>query len=461
MGYQVNNLTCMGRCDKCTGHQHMPPFPVIQPDGPVPCEFLFVGERPGIEENNKHRPFIGRTGLEFNDHYLGLAGLDRDRVYVTNTIKCFGEEDSPPEGLATSCAAKFLMGEIEEVNPRIVVLMGATACSVFGYDVEMQHGIPVYSGGRIWLPMFHPALGLHDTRMMKPIADDFKALGLLRRGRLQVAKDEYPEPTYEELETVDDVYDVIGQPYDDACPLFTDTEHDPIENKLWCITASVEPGTGWMARPGTDAFRGLAHWLYCPTRRHDGKRARKVVLHNRMYDEIELWKAGVPVPPQRVIDTMQLSYHTQCQPQSLKQLGFRLCGMVMQEFDEVVLGPSTDVALEYLERASFYDWPKPEEQLIQQPDGSIKLYKPQGMNTKLKRLFTDYSKGAVDVFKRWGDWPDDEKGFMQGVLGTFPKKSIALAPYEKAKAYACRDADATCRVYWKLREIARRLRKAV
>ena len=62
---------CTTRCSGCTGE-----FRCVAGDGPAPCRFLAIGERPGQEEERGGRPFIGQSGREWNENYLHLAGLD-------------------------------------------------------------------------------------------------------------------------------------------------------------------------------------------------------------------------------------------------------------------------------------------------------------------------------------------------------------------------------------------------
>src|ERR1700693_476406 len=73
----------MDRCSLCPGNHNCVP-----PTGPLDADVVFIGEAPGKDEDKQLRPFIGKTGQELNDHYLPLAGLRRDQVYVSNAIKC-------------------------------------------------------------------------------------------------------------------------------------------------------------------------------------------------------------------------------------------------------------------------------------------------------------------------------------------------------------------------------------
>ena len=54
-------------------------------EGPPDAEIMFVGEQPGDREDREGRPFVGPAGLLL-DRALAEAGVDRRRVYVTNTV---------------------------------------------------------------------------------------------------------------------------------------------------------------------------------------------------------------------------------------------------------------------------------------------------------------------------------------------------------------------------------------
>lgn len=148
---------------------------------------MCIGEAPGREEDAGGRPFVGQAGREFNENYLSLAGLEREEIYVTNTVKCrpdLNRKPRPEE--ARWCAAHFLPSELAEVNPEVVILMGSTACSLIldaegaGIDLEAEHGIPrlaeIYDWAGWVVPMWHPASGLHNTSMMTPLLEDWERL---------------------------------------------------------------------------------------------------------------------------------------------------------------------------------------------------------------------------------------------------------------------------------------------
>ncbi|MGU3493081.1 UdgX family uracil-DNA binding protein [Xanthobacteraceae bacterium A53D] len=108
-------------------------------EGPVDAPVMFVGEQPGDQEDLAGRPFVGPAGQMF-DRAAGEAGLDRARAYVTNAVKHFkfvprGKRrihQSPATPEIRACRP-WLMRELELVQPKLVVAMGATAAqALFG-----------------------------------------------------------------------------------------------------------------------------------------------------------------------------------------------------------------------------------------------------------------------------------------------------------------------------------------
>jgi len=101
-------------------------------EGAVGATVMFVGEQPGDREDLAGKPFVGPAG-HLLDEALARAGIDRDRVYVTNAVKHFkwkpqGKRRLHQKPNATEIAAcrPWLDAEIATVRPRLIVCLGAT-----------------------------------------------------------------------------------------------------------------------------------------------------------------------------------------------------------------------------------------------------------------------------------------------------------------------------------------------
>jgi uracil-DNA glycosylase family 4 len=150
--------------------------------GPCPARYLAIGERPGLQEMKQGIPFVGPSGQEWNQTYLPLAGLSRVEVFVTNTVKCFAKGDRTPNAKEISgCAPYWLPGELQRVQPETVFLMGSVAASLIpGLKLETDRGRPreaeLFGWKGFVVPLFHPAIGLHETRWMSVLIDDWERL---------------------------------------------------------------------------------------------------------------------------------------------------------------------------------------------------------------------------------------------------------------------------------------------
>ena len=124
------------------------------------AEVLIIGEAPGARELREGVPFVGPAGSLLNS-LLQEAGLSRDEVYITNSCSCVAlsrEERRPLPAELAACRPR-LEEEIATVNPRVVLLIGATALSVFfpGYRIGEVYNTWRAVEGRIIVPTYHTA----------------------------------------------------------------------------------------------------------------------------------------------------------------------------------------------------------------------------------------------------------------------------------------------------------------
>lgn len=125
-------------------------------EGPPHALVMFVGEQPGDQEDRAGKPFVGPAGRVL-DEALDEVGIDRSRVYVTNAVKHFKWEargkrriHSKPNAREIRSCRPWLNAELEEVQPRVIVVLGATAAQALlgaSFRVTQQRGQPLESTG--------------------------------------------------------------------------------------------------------------------------------------------------------------------------------------------------------------------------------------------------------------------------------------------------------------------------
>lgn len=426
-------------------------------------------------------PFAGDSGAELGEQYLPLAGLRRQNVRCTNSMLCakIGLVN-PTREEAALCAARHLGDELRSCNPEVVLTLGAVAGSLFGLDLEHGHGIPVIAGYEDWrgwvFPVHHPAQGLHVGSLIGRIRTDFTALGELLRsldatGTYTGPVDEFPSPDYRELTCAKDLYQVLEPQPGDPPYLGVDTESDTTHGMAgsppWCLTLSPRPGTGYLIRAAYSGqtlppLSALNQWL-------SGERPL-VVLHHALHDLPVSAQMGVSFP--RWTDSMQIAYILQSMPSmGLKSLALRQCGMAMQDFADVVSPYALKVATDYMtdvicSTESYWQYPHTLKSGPRkgQTELRFKASMPSSARDTYNRAMALYrtltqaqplegdDSEDPDPWKRWDNWKPEVQADMIHIMGhPLPRPSITQVPFPEALAYACRDADATGRIYPKLR----------
>ena len=113
-------------------------------EGERRAEVIFVGEQPGDEEDLSGRPFVGPAGRLF-DKALAEAGIDRHTTYVTNVVKHFKWKPrgkrrlhEKPRASEINACKPWLSAELDIIQPRILVCLGATAAqALLGRDFRV------------------------------------------------------------------------------------------------------------------------------------------------------------------------------------------------------------------------------------------------------------------------------------------------------------------------------------
>ena len=118
-------------CRGCELYQHA--TQVVFGEGPRDSKVVMVGEQPGDEEDRKGHPFVGPAGRLLSKA-MHEAGLDREKIYVTNAVKHFKFVErgkrrihSKPSGIEIAACRPWLEAELDSIKPELVVCLGATA----------------------------------------------------------------------------------------------------------------------------------------------------------------------------------------------------------------------------------------------------------------------------------------------------------------------------------------------
>ena len=140
---------------------------------------MVILEAPGWQEVKSGRPAVGPAGKILNE-CLVAAGMQRVDVRVENTVGCvdMDREDRRPLPAGIQACRPRLMGDIEEIQPRVIVCCGGVAISTFfpGFTVSKVRGMVRAWKGVPVVATYHPAYALpFRSPQVKPlIIEDLK-----------------------------------------------------------------------------------------------------------------------------------------------------------------------------------------------------------------------------------------------------------------------------------------------
>ncbi len=168
-------------------------------DGDPNAEIMFIGEAPGADEDREGVPFVGRAG-QLLDKMLASIGLDRGKVYIANVVPWRPPGNRTPAPLEAAACLPFTRRQIELVDPKILVCLGAASAQTLlgGKEGVMRmrgRWFAYPAGGKEIqaIAMLHPAYLLRQPAQKKLAWQDLRMLGK-EINRLQLfAKDNAEE----------------------------------------------------------------------------------------------------------------------------------------------------------------------------------------------------------------------------------------------------------------------------
>lgn len=133
-------------------------------------DVLFIGEAPGRDEDLQGRPFVGKAG-QVLDKWIEKIGLIN--YNIINIVKCRPPGNRKPNPNEIRSCLPHLIQQIQQFNPKIIVALGATPCSVLINRKEVVANI-----GKIFKTRYgdvivfpHPAYVLRGVDVYIPITE--------------------------------------------------------------------------------------------------------------------------------------------------------------------------------------------------------------------------------------------------------------------------------------------------
>jgi uracil-DNA glycosylase len=164
------------QCRSCPLHQAR--TQAVPGHGPAKSRILVIGEGPGFEEDQQGKPFVGPAG-QLLTKMLGAIQLNREEVFITNTVKCRPPKNRPPEEGEMKACRFFLEEEIRLTEPAILIAMGNSAAqALIGSPKKISEvrGRWLDFQGRRLMATFHPAFLLRNPEAKRDSWEDLKKI---------------------------------------------------------------------------------------------------------------------------------------------------------------------------------------------------------------------------------------------------------------------------------------------
>lgn len=156
----------MSGCGACKLHRGCN-TPRMEAAGKGEKKILIIAEAPGASEDRRGVPMVGEAGQLLRDK-LKWLGIDLDRdCRKINAVSCRPPENRTPTPFEVECCRPRVWKEIEEFQPKLILLLGGSAVvSFLGHRWKKElGGILKWRGWTIpdretkcWVcPTFHPS----------------------------------------------------------------------------------------------------------------------------------------------------------------------------------------------------------------------------------------------------------------------------------------------------------------
>ena len=142
------------------------------------AEIMLIGEGPGQNEDEQGVPFVGRAG-QLLDDMLAMIGLDRSRIYITNSVKCRPPENRDPLNTEKEACQGYLQRQRALMRPKIIVCLGRISAMELirpDFKISQEHGQFSEKDGCLMMALYHPAALLRDPRKKPETFEDLKRL---------------------------------------------------------------------------------------------------------------------------------------------------------------------------------------------------------------------------------------------------------------------------------------------
>jgi DNA polymerase len=169
-------------CDRCALKDGR--TQIVVDRGNHEASIMVIGEGPGENEDKQGKAFVGRAGQLF-DQIMSAVGIDTNvDMLIANVVKCRPPENRSPRSEEAAACIPYLKRQIELVQPKVILLLGATALkhmdkSKTNFQMSEEAGkffaltdYPLIQ----FMVLYHPAALLYNAKLKPSMWEHAKTL---------------------------------------------------------------------------------------------------------------------------------------------------------------------------------------------------------------------------------------------------------------------------------------------
>ena len=166
----------VSKCELCELHQTR--TQTVFGVGHPTADWLIIGEAPGVDEDRKGEPFVGRAG-QLLTNMLRAIGLAREEVFIANILKCRPPKNRDPQHEEIAKCRPYLRQQIRLIKPKIILAVGRIAAqSLLNTDTpigRLRGKRFTFEGTEIpIIATYHPAYLLRSPQQKRKAWEDLK-----------------------------------------------------------------------------------------------------------------------------------------------------------------------------------------------------------------------------------------------------------------------------------------------
>ena len=149
---------------------------VIFGAGNLKAKIMFIGDNPGVSEDETGMLFAGKSGELLAKMIENVLLMPKEEVYVTTILKCKTPENRVPTPEEVACCKPYLMQQIQAIKPQIIVALGSTSfhhlTGEYDTHIDTIRGTVLNFGEAKLIPTFHPNFLLRNPSAKREVFAD-------------------------------------------------------------------------------------------------------------------------------------------------------------------------------------------------------------------------------------------------------------------------------------------------